>query len=88
MRDDLEERLARPGRPGVGVQVVEDQQRRLAHLGQQLVVPQLGVVAVRRAQPVEQVGDRQEERGPPALDGAHRAAVIVFRLFAGPFTRS
>ena len=55
VRDDLVELLARPRRLGVRVEVVEHEQRRLAHLVEQPLVRQFGVLVVRGAQLIQQV---------------------------------
>ncbi len=72
VRDDLEELLARPRGLGVRVEVVEHEQRRGAHLVEQVVEVDLGIVAIGRAQVVEQIRDGEEERGVAALDAAVR----------------
>ena len=70
MRDELHELLARPRRLRVAVEVVEHGERRRPQLLAEPLVGHLGVLGVRGAQAVEEVGDREEERGHAALDRA------------------
>lgn len=60
--DDLEELFLRPGGRVLGAEVVHDQKRNRADLGEAVFKAGIGGVAVGEAQPVEQIGHGEEER--------------------------
>ena len=68
VRHQLEELLARPRRLRVCVEVVEYEEWRAAHLFEQRVVLHLGVIGIRRAKVVEEVGDGHKQRRFTAFD--------------------
>ena len=67
MVEDLVELFLSPGRVALRAKVVENEQRRIAHLFEALVVAARGVGAVRGAQMIQQIGDVDEQDGLPGF---------------------
>ena len=66
--DDLKQLFLGPRGGAVYAQVVEHQQRHVAHLLEQLIVGSLAVGGVGGAQMIQQVGHHYEEGGLLSLD--------------------
>ena len=76
----LEQLLLGPGRSAVRSEVIQDEHRHSLHLLEELIVGQLGVLAVRPAYLVEEIRDEREENRVPLLHEAVRNSGSEVRL--------
>ena len=80
MVDHLEQLLLGPGRSAVRSEVVQDEHRHSLHLLEELIVGQLGVLAVRPAYLIEEIRNEREENRVPLLHEAVRNSGSEMRL--------